>query len=281
MAKAKRRTSQKDRPGTYERRLRLFIHVLTHGYAELSELTKDLGCHMTSLRGDIRYLEEQGPFIHLLPPDVVVSLIPVFKTDVLLGRLQTNLEQKATVAKKALEYIDERDGLFLSGGGTNFLLALEIARAEKRGISAVIGNLYMQHFLRGIDQLRVVKGRVSKGHAVIESEVSLEEMKEQGVTKAFLGVDALSWDGGAYCAIPNVDVQRDACFVARDLRVFLTDHGEVGKTGPTGCFVSFQELEEKGLPYLVICNKKVEDPELAKRVEEELAKFPEGRVVRA
>jgi len=35
------------------------------------------------------------------------------------------------------------------------------------------------------------------------------------------------------------------------------------------------------MPYIIICNEKIEDPKEAERVKKELAKFPEGRVVRA
>jgi len=266
---------------TYKRRLAMLVYVLERGFAEVSDLASKFGCHVNSVRADVKGLEGRGSLIRLLSPDLVVSLAPVFSNEALSRRLTTALEEKWTVARRALELLGDTDSVFLSGGATTFLLALEIARSDKKSIRVVTSVLYTQQFLRAVDQVRILGGRAARHSGVIECAPGVSTLREHKVNKAFLGVDALSWDAGAFCVPSNGALQRSACFAASDTAVFLADHSEVGRALPEGQFVSFKELEKESRPYVVICDCAIKDSEEARRVDRELAKFPKGRLVRA
>ena len=110
--------------GTYERRFAVLAHVLEQGFSEVLELANKFKCHPNPIRGDVRFLAGCLPFLRSLSRDVVVSLVPAFGYESLAARLGARLDQKWAVARKALELVEEKDIVFLSGGATNFLLAL-------------------------------------------------------------------------------------------------------------------------------------------------------------
>jgi len=264
---------------TNERRLAVLYHVLNEGFAEVSELARLFKCHVNSIRRDIENLEHRGDLIRLLSPDLAVSIVATFPSEILARRLETHSSEKWEVAKKALEFVEDGDSIFLSGGATNFLVALQIARSGKKGISVLAGTLYIQHFLRGIDRSSILGGRISRHAAVVESSADIDTLKQYHINKAFLGVDGLGWDIGAFCAKTNVTLQHSACMAASDLILFLTDDSEIGRVLPEGKFISFDELEEKSCNYKVVCNRVTEGGAKGARTELELARFSEGRVI--
>ena len=262
----------------YARRLKVLIYLLEAGFATVSELGKKCGGDISSIRLDIADLQKRCNFVKALSDDLVISLTPTFANKKLIDRLETNLEAKWRVAQKAVELIEERDCVFLSGGATCFLLALEIARTGKRGISVVSGTLYNQQFLRRVHQVRILSGRVARDSAVVQCEADDSSLAEYHINKSFLGVEGLSRDAGAFCVQPNMALQQAACLAASDRVVFLTDHSEMGKSFPEGKFITFEELEKAGREYLIISDRNVTGQDEMTRFEEEVKKF-KGRVM--
>ena len=272
-----------------KRRLLVFNDILSMGLVEVSELAKKYKCHINKIKLDIKSLKKRTNCVTMLTEKakkkrndkhMAVSLVALWSNEILVGKLKTNLQEKWKVAKRALDYTDDKDNIFLSGGATGFLLALEIARNEKWGISVLTNALYMKQFFSRIDRCRILEGRLAKHAAIIECSPEIDIIKKFEIKKAFLGVDALCWEKGAFCVKSNVTLQRSACFAASDLTIFLTDNCEFGTALPEeGRFVTFKKLKRMKQDYLVICNDKPDDPKEHARIMEEYNKFPEGRVI--
>jgi hypothetical protein len=258
--------------------MRLLFHVPENGAVEVRAIAKRLSCHPNQARLLARAVEERCSFVHPVGQDVVVSLIPPFQNQG-LRRLGEHELEKLDIARKVTEHVSDGDVVSLGGGATVLLLALVLARLGTRNPS-VVTRYPAQYLLLlpTINRPSVIGGPIDKRIGTIRSSKGRIEFLEQTTTKSFLGAEGVSHENGACSGEVNRDLQEMAVLRTRGLAAFLADHSQFGHMPLPTCD-AFQQLKARSLPFVAIADERYESERAARRVRDEMAKFPEGTVV--
>jgi DeoR/GlpR family transcriptional regulator of sugar metabolism len=112
-----------------------------NGKLQLKELSKYFNVSQSSLYKDIDILEKQR-FVKKVYGGL--ELIDIQKQrHNFYERLQINSKQKIAIAKKAMEYVDNDDSMFVDGSSSTFFLVDEINKSDKRNITIVTNSIFI------------------------------------------------------------------------------------------------------------------------------------------
>lgn len=255
MARSKKRKKAKrkvDDVGTEKRRMATLLYVLEHGIADVSEVAGHLKCHRNSVLCYARSLQKMCPYIGFAGQNTIVSLVPTRDNEGLLRRMIVNPVQKRRIAARALEMISPGDVVFLGGGATTFYLAVALAKSDRRNVVVLTNHLWLHGILLPrVGQLRSPGGTVNKRVGLVEFAPGSLAFQKASITRAFLGVEGLSYDAGAYCGKLDVALQREVALERAESVVILADRSKFGKSAGER-FLLFEELEDREVPYRIV-----------------------------
>ena len=245
-----------DRP---ERVLKVLCHLIDNGLAAHADLMSVSGARgANQLDGDLRYLEGRG-YIRRLPDGGAVSLIPFLPDGGLTDRVVEHPAEKWAIAREAASnYVAEGDTVALGTGATCFFVGIHLAKRRIRNITIVThGNQLLHVLAREIRLFRLMGGRFSKRNNQTESldpESALMTLGDSPPDKAIVGVGSITIEREAKCSAVNTVLQRQVCLAAGRLVVFLADHSKFDSSAGDH-FITFDELDEHGKPFVVITDK--------------------------
>lgn len=269
------------------RRLQILREVLTKGSVTQTELVQKFALESNIIHGDLEALA-RDPRIILTYRDELGSgrATTVAATPALIrpgtglqSRFRRNTEGKLLVAREALRQIlatgEDKASIWIGAGGTNFLLAIELAKSGRIDREVGTNAVYLGSVLNKVTRLTLLGGRLDKAEmTLIENADIARHCSPPWFT--FLGTEEWNFDDGCACGRNDTAFQKVACELTKGRLFILTDADELGPLARQP-FASFKELEKDGKDYLVICHVPKSPVARRQRVEEEARKFPPGK----
>jgi len=217
---AKRATRQMD-----------LLHLLqAQGALLLNDVAERLGISGSTLRRDLRELEEAG-VVRVVSGRVEVSAATGEEMPFGLRALLNHAE-KERIAGAALELIQNGETIFIAGGST----ALELARRlpGQRRLTVITNSLRVANILIDINdiQLIILGGRVRSGEQTLHGHLTEWGVQQMRADKLLYGVQAISLQHGLTHG-QMVEVSTDRALAEASSQVIvLADHTKFGQVAP-------------------------------------------------
>lgn len=218
-----------------ERKQRIVLFVEKNARASVQELSQELGVSESTVRRDLKELEEAK--LLKRTHGGAVSLQSVNFEATYLDKEDRLLEEKQRIALKAVEMIQEGDAILLDAGTTT----LQIAKALKSFSNIkVITNSIMA--LNELKDCRNIEVSITGGMLRPDTMAFVGPMTERSlemvrVDKTFLGTNGLDIREGI--TTPNMleaSTKRKMIAVAKQV-ILVADHSKLGQ-------VSFSKVAE-------------------------------------
>lgn len=194
------------------------------GSIRVKSLSAELQCSEVTIRNDILRLEQKG-YLKRIHGGAV------YKQDGLsitfpLGEYLTRREEKARIAIRAYQYINNRDSIIIDDSTTGYYLAKVIKRNPDKRIIVVTNSLVSAAELSSAShvELFVVNGHVVGAPPSILDNFAIESLRQFNVSKAFIGVNGINLSKGlASLGAIQRDVKKAIISSSEELYV-LADH---------------------------------------------------------
>lgn len=181
----------------------------------------------SSVRRQLQDMEEKG-MVTRTYKGVMLAPDWQFDEDVRSRRYSKTLEKKA-IAKKALEYIGERDIILLGNGTTTLEVAKQLKNRQNLIIITTSVPVAAELYNNPAIEVQMVGGIVRPYTGSIVGPQSLRFLEGVHFSKAFIGADSISLENGI--TTPNqIEVDIDRFVIENSSKVFvLADHSKFDK----------------------------------------------------
>jgi DeoR family fructose operon transcriptional repressor len=222
-----------------ERKQKIAEYVQARSRASVPELAGYFGVSESTVRRDLRDLEEAGQLRRTHGGAVAIQLQenqePTF-----VEKEDRFRQQKELVAEAAAAFIQEGDTIFLDSGTTTFQLA---KRLKTVGRLTVVTNSAMA--VQELSQYRNIELVVTGGSLRPETQAMVGPVANRSIAsirvdKLFLATNGIDPVGGL--TTPNlIEAETKSCMMDSAKRVILlTDHSKYGKVS----FAKFGDISD-------------------------------------
>jgi DeoR family transcriptional regulator, fructose operon transcriptional repressor len=210
-----------------ERKQMIVNYVQSKSRVSVQELCKLLDVSESTIRRDLSDLEDQkmlkrthGGALDLRS----VNFEPTYSE-----KEDQFKDEKARIAKKAAEFIQDGDSLIIDAGTTTFYLADELAKFK--GLTVVTNSIPLMQKLSTIPDIEIIAtgGALRKITMAFTGPLSETVLDHIHVDKAFIGTNGLDVEAGL--TTPNVleaAIKQKMISVANKVYV-LADHSKIGR----------------------------------------------------
>ncbi|MBC8571198.1 DeoR/GlpR family DNA-binding transcription regulator [Zongyangia hominis] len=173
---------------TAERRNKLAQMLVFEGSVRVGELAEMFDVSTETIRKDLIYLENQG--VARKSHGGAIAASELLERP-LSEKFMENMELKSTVAKAALEMIDDNSVIMLDSGSTTFQLAKLLT--IKKGITVITNSANLPPLLSGTDNTVLSLGGEMRGTSMaLVGLWTMNALSSVRVDLAILGSDGFS-----------------------------------------------------------------------------------------
>lgn len=178
-----------------ETRKEMVIELIKErGEVTVKDLSKYLGVTSVTIRKDLKELEKLGLIIRTHGGAVLPSHTRVEWN--FIQKSKQHVEEKLSIARKALEFVKPGDSIILDSGTTTLAMAREIKKRHLSPLTIVTNNLFIATELAGTSvDLVVLGGSVRENSFSLIGAFCEENLKKIYVDKAFIGATGFSTEG--------------------------------------------------------------------------------------
>ncbi len=237
----------------HQRREKILDLIREDGHAKVLQLSQIFKVTEVTIRQDLEKLEKDG-FIEREHGGAYLKNIGMSVKNIVLQN-QENLEQKAAIARKALEHINNGDTIILDSGSTTTEIAKLISGFKNL---TVITNSLNIALVLGVDpeiNLVVTGGEFKAPTLSLTGQKAADFFDGLHVDKLFLATAGITLKSGlTYPSISDIVVKRAMIESANE--VFLVaDSGKIGKS-------SFASLGALSLIDFLITDSKISEEDI-------------------
>ncbi len=226
-------------------------------FVKVSELQRDLGVTLMTVRRDLNQLEEEGYLIRVhggaqkVEKDIPVISTPNIWTLKHKDRRLVNADKKERIAQKAASLIQDNDIVFISASTTNERIAQYMKAKNVKIVTNCLYIFFLFYKLEGIDAV-LIGGRYDDFLESFLGTITYDGLSKVNFTKAFVGTNAIT-DNNLYAsneeegllhklALDNATERYVVCdstkfntnaffkyYDCRDLTAIITDRFEIDK----------------------------------------------------
>ncbi len=234
------------------RREKILELIREDGHAKVFQLSKIFKVTEVTIRQDLEKLEKDG-FIERDHGGAYLKNMGVNVKNITLQN-QENLAEKAAIAKKALELINEGDTIILDSGSTTTEIARLITGFKNL---TVITNSLNIAFILGADpgiNLIVTGGEFKAPTLSLTGQKAADFFNDLHVDKLFLATAGITLKSGlTYPSISDICVKR-AMIESANMVYLVADSSKIGKS-------SFASLGALSLIDYLITDAKINQTE--------------------
>jgi len=234
------------------RREKILELIREDGHAKVFQLSKIFKVTEVTIRQDLEKLEKDG-FIERDHGGAYLKNMGVNVKNITLQN-QENLAEKAAIAKKALELINEGDTIILDSGSTTTEIARLITGFKNL---TVITNSLNIAFILGADpgiNLIVTGGEFKAPTLPLTGQKAADFFNDLHVDKLFLATAGITLKSGlTYPSISDIFVKR-AMIESANMVYLVADSSKIGKS-------SFASLGALSLIDYLITDAKINQTE--------------------
>jgi DeoR family fructose operon transcriptional repressor len=217
-----------------EERLKLITeHILADDKVYVNELAEEFGVSPSSIRTDLSELEAWG-ILRRTHGGAIISeaLNSRLITEQSPFEIRTKLLQseKDAIGRAAAALVADGDTLMIDGGSTTIYVARYLGR--KRNLTIVTNAVTLIPELMEIPdvQIHMTGGALNRQLATLLGEVTLDNIGRFRTTKAILGMDGISVDGGLSVTDPAVAATKRKMMAASKQLIVVADHTKLSQT---------------------------------------------------
>lgn len=227
---------------------RIMQVLLDRKNATVSELSAMLRVTGKTIREDLSRLEEQGLLQRVHGGAVLAAEGAPPAAPSPLSAPPRCLEEKAEIARLALDYIEEDDIIALDGGST----MLEIARRlDNRPLTVVTNDVHIVSELVSRERIRLVVPGGYRVRNMLAGPEAVSYVKELNIEKAFLSAAAVHIEGGLSVYTADLIALKQALVSSSRMVIAACDHRKFGQTA-LRTFASLRDVDvlltDGGLP---------------------------------
>jgi DeoR/GlpR family transcriptional regulator of sugar metabolism len=212
-----------------ERQQRILDALDENKKVTVPELSRRFGTSEVTIRRDLAELAAGGKLIRAHRGALI--RMPAPPEPPVLQRIALEREEKEWIARAAAGLVEEEDSIFIGSGSTMAYLARALIKRQKLTVFTNALNIAVELAAAGGELTVVVTGGVVRSPELsLLGHIAEQTLPELRVTKVFMGMQAISLDGGLTTDhIPEVATTRRIFELASEL-VVLADHTKLGCT---------------------------------------------------
>lgn len=208
------------------------------GFVTVSDLAKDLGVTMVTVRKDLKFLEDKGLLYRSHGSATSVSpYVP--DRSVQLKKLE-QVEEKKRIAQKAMEYLEDHEAIIIGSGTTMGAFAQAIPRKKPLTVLTAAMNVTLALIDSTEAELVQLGGVVRKSSSSVVGYYAEEMLESFACSKLFLSVDGISLEFGLTTSNMMEAHLNSQMIRSVQKTIVLADSGKFGRKG----FGKISELED-------------------------------------
>ncbi|MEF9918583.1 MAG: DeoR/GlpR family DNA-binding transcription regulator [Eubacterium sp.] len=168
-----------------------------HGSVEVSQLCHLFNVTKMTIRRDLDKLEAEGK-ITRTHGGAVLNNTDILLEKPLYMRLNTNIEHKDRIAKKAASMISDGQKIFLSSGTTLFTLAKQLDNSRRLLVVTDGLNVALELSKRTNISIIIIGGELRSNTLATTGSFAENMIREFKFETAYIGVTSISADGYLY-----------------------------------------------------------------------------------
>lgn len=176
-----------------ERHKQILEELENNNIVRIAQLSKNLGVTRQTIRRDLAELEKTG-LIKKVHGGAILNKTNVEPSYSI--RNNTNIQEKEIIAKKAVEFVDEGDAIFLDIGTTTLMMAKKLKKRNK--LTVITNFLLIALELANSPGIKVIMsgGELRGEELSLSGPISNKSVENIFLDKSFIGVGGLSIEGG-------------------------------------------------------------------------------------
>jgi len=212
-----------------ERRAILQNKLRENGYIQITDLAEEIGISSATIRRDLITLEKEGLCIRKRGGAARSAQGITLEVPYEIKRLR-NTNEKARIAKAALNLIENGNTILLDAGSTTYALALLLHK--KKNLTVVTHDINIAAKLAGNPNINLIcTGGIARANVfTLQGTQVVDFIHNLKVDKSFIGADTIHKDG----TISNVNIEevpiKQAMIAAAAQVILLADASKFGKT---------------------------------------------------
>ncbi|MCD8312889.1 MAG: DeoR/GlpR family DNA-binding transcription regulator [Bacteroidales bacterium] len=238
-----------------ERHNYILEKLAKQGYVRITDIAEELGVTKVTIRSDFKVLEDKGMLYRMRgsarPANPHVADLRVSVKE------QMNHDAKQKIARRAVEYLEANDSIFIGDGSTAYAFAEEIRNCQFRHLNIVTPFLRIGILFNDMDDVNVIQlgGTVHKESLSVLGEQASKTLEYYMCSKVFFGVDGIDIENGVTTStIEGARLTRKMMDIASQ-SILLADSSKFGKRG-FGFISSIEDIDviitDSGVPEHVI-----------------------------
>jgi DeoR/GlpR family transcriptional regulator of sugar metabolism len=232
-----------------EERLQLILErLLADGKVFVADLAKRFGLSRSTIRNDLAKLQSRGLLVRtyggaVLPEQVDTHL--VVRKSTLRQRAEQHRAEKEAIGRAAAGLVSDGDTIMIDGGSTTHYVVRHLL--DKRGLTFVTNATSLLPDLLSISDADIwlTGGFLHRGFETALGEASIEVLERFRATKAILGIDGVSLQGGFTATNSSVARAKQKMAASSAQVIIVCDHTKFGQV----CLIPIARIEE--IDYLV------------------------------
>lgn len=205
-----------------ERKIEI-LKILKEGSMTLENLAKDFEVSVMTIRRDLKKFEEQG--IILVSHGTVYFNKGVGSEESYVLKKDKMIAEKIKIAKKAVEYINDGDVIYIDCGTTCSQIAEELAKLDKNVTVFTSSILAINALFPATNiELYMLPGKYRDKSIGFIGHMTIEFVKKLYFDKAFMGTEGIDVEYGI--SLPNLEEGTTKEAITKQAKeVFIvTDH---------------------------------------------------------
>lgn len=170
-----------------ERQEKIIKEIQDRGIISVADLGMFFNVREITIRRDLEELEKAGKIERLHGGARLVR--PVFSEPPVVQRQMEQIDEKRSIARKALEFIPDGCVIALESGSTAFALAEEISKKDWSHLQVVTNNFMIQNVLSRINNLSLIfiGGIIDNKEMCTYGDLAESSLRQLHVQKYFCG----------------------------------------------------------------------------------------------
>lgn len=192
----------------FERKKAILAWLHEHHKATVNELSKLCEVSEITLRRDLEALDSEGLINRFHGGAMHKSTAPTY-----IGKTKKNLGVKKSIGKKASEFVQDGDHIFLDCGSTVFQICTYLR--GKKNVTVITNSLPILLEVLEMDNLIVhlIGGSFDAARKAVHGHIATSQINRIKADKAFLGADGVSLDFGI-SAYSEIEMSNSAAMAA-------------------------------------------------------------------
>lgn len=195
----------------------------------ISDLSRFFGVSEVSIRRDLVELESQGLLKRVYGG--AISTAKVIHEQSFKEKINRNLEEKKRIAALAVKMIQRGDRIFLDSGTTTVQIARMIKNPQDLTVVTTSLPIAVELGIYSGINLTLTGGIYNPIYQSLVGPLTVENLAQFHVNKAFMGIDGLSISNGlTTISTLEAEISRAILQITEEL-IVVADHSKIDKVG--------------------------------------------------